>query len=121
MSASVRIFDLEVAHVISRPQLPGFEIVGGHARAILELRSQFVEQVRVHADSGGYGEVAGGRLSFEILILNAPERNAADGSIDGGLGGGAKVERNSEVVAPARGTSILWKWPLTACPQSAAS
>ena len=58
-TASVGILDLEAAHAMSRPQLPGFEVVGGHARAILEFRGQFIEQVRVHANAGGDGEVAG--------------------------------------------------------------
>src|SRR5258706_1242843 len=86
-----------------RPQLPCFEIVGRHARAILELRSQFVEQVRVHADSGGDGEVTRGGLAVEILVLNSAERDTPNFAVDRDVSGGTGAERNSQIVGETVG------------------
>src|SRR5258706_2251193 len=86
-----------------RPQLPCLEIVARHARAILELGSQFVEQVRVNADSGGDGEVARGGLAIEILVLNSAERDAPYFAIDCDLSRGARAERNRQVMRESIG------------------
>src|SRR5712664_3323049 len=67
-TTSIRVLGLELAHAMRRPQLPCFKVVGRHA-PFLEFRSQFVKEVRVHADSGGDGEVARGGLAVEILVL----------------------------------------------------
>ena len=61
---------------------------------LLEFRRQLVKQVRVHADSGGDGEVASGGLAVEILVLNSAERDAADFAVDSDFGGGAGAERD---------------------------
>src|SRR5271165_3222728 len=60
--------------------------------------------MRVDADSGGDGEVAGGGLAGKILVFDAAERNAADMSVpaalarDGSARRGAGAERDAEIV-----------------------
>src|SRR5258708_32297098 len=88
-----------------RPQLPGFEIVGRPGRAVLEFRSQVVEQVRVHTDSGGDGEVARGGLAVEIFVLNSAERDTPDFAADRDLSGGTGAERNSQIVGKSVGSA----------------
>ncbi len=59
--------------------------------------------MRVDADSGGDGEIAGGGFAGEILIFDAAESDAADCSGDGDTGGGAGAQRDSEVMGKSVG------------------
>jgi len=102
-AASIGVLDLELAHAMRRPQLPCFEVVGRHARTLLQFRSEFVEQMRVHTDSGGDREVACGGLAVEILILNSAERDAPDSAVDCDLSGSAGAERNCQIVGESVG------------------
>ncbi len=102
-AGAVGVVNLEAAHIVGGPELPGFEVVGSHASAILEFGGEFVEEVGVDPDAGGDDEVAGGGLAVEVFVLDAAKGNAAEGSGDGGFGGVAGAKRDAEVVSESVG------------------
>src|SRR6266481_837174 len=98
-AAAVGVFDFESPHAMSGPQVPGLEVIRGHTTLFHEIAIELVEEMGVNANSGCDGEIPVGGLVVEIVILDASEGNAADSAGDGGTGGGAWAEWNTQVVS----------------------
>ncbi len=83
--------------------MPGFQVIGSHARAILEVGGQFVEEVGIDADSRSNGEVAGHGLSGEIVIFDAAQGDAAHSSVHERARGIAGAQRDGKIVGEGIG------------------
>ena len=59
-ACAIDVFRLKLTHAMCCPEIPGREVIAGHASLFFQIAIEFVEEMGIDPDTRRYSEIARG-------------------------------------------------------------